>query len=233
MTQREGTRGINRPSPVACNDACSKLASILPILEAFNHRHRNQHSASHWWKAFNILRRQLRKLCETLHLAIGYQGRKQERHLAMVSAQSQHIAHVVIPQSYPAITQLAADNQHAALGIALMAAIAGVHSALVGLLPEEETAGADTTKQKINTEMRPAESSNDGDKGVTISRSQFTTAHEVAPDRKRKATSTLVAAEDKTASTQAIGSKEKDKSSRKKKKPKKGGDAFSSLFGSL
>lgn len=116
-----------------------------------------------------------------------------------------------------------------------MAAIAGVHSALVGLLPEEETASADIThdKQKINTETRPAESNNDSDKGVTISRSQFTTAHEVAPDRKRKATSALVAVENKTASTQAIGSKEKDKSIRKKKKPKKGGDAFSSLFGSL
>lgn len=44
----------------------TKLASLLPILDAFNHRHRNQHSASHWWSAFGQLRRGARSLAADL-----------------------------------------------------------------------------------------------------------------------------------------------------------------------
>lgn len=45
----------------------TKLASLLPILDAFNYRHRNQHSASHWWSAFKQFRHGARSLAADLH----------------------------------------------------------------------------------------------------------------------------------------------------------------------
>lgn len=44
----------------------TKLAALLPILDAFNHRHRNQHAASHWWSAFRLLHRGSRALAADL-----------------------------------------------------------------------------------------------------------------------------------------------------------------------
>lgn len=44
----------------------AKLAALLPILDAFNHRHRNQHSASPWWSSFRLFRRGARALTDDL-----------------------------------------------------------------------------------------------------------------------------------------------------------------------
>ena len=46
---------ITIPAP-----ARSSIAGLIPILDAFNHRNKNQHRLSHWWSHFNILRRSLR-----------------------------------------------------------------------------------------------------------------------------------------------------------------------------
>lgn len=47
-------------------------ATLIPILDAFNHRHRNQHRASHWWPVFRILRRSVSALAiEIQHTRTG------------------------------------------------------------------------------------------------------------------------------------------------------------------
>jgi hypothetical protein len=42
------------------------LAPLLPILDGFAHRHKNQHSSTHWWSSFSILRRAIRNLSQDL-----------------------------------------------------------------------------------------------------------------------------------------------------------------------
>lgn len=39
---------------------------LLPILNAFNHRHHNQHRLAHWWPVFRSLRRTIRNLIDDL-----------------------------------------------------------------------------------------------------------------------------------------------------------------------
>lgn len=56
-----------RPSATATTITASAtirdhLSPLLPLLDAFNHRNKNQHHASHWWSHFSILRRSLRAL---------------------------------------------------------------------------------------------------------------------------------------------------------------------------
>ena len=43
-------------------EAKASLTPQLTILNAFAFRHKNQHSHSHWFSTFNILRRRLRNL---------------------------------------------------------------------------------------------------------------------------------------------------------------------------
>ncbi|PNP54723.1 hypothetical protein THARTR1_04928 [Trichoderma harzianum] len=46
--------------------ATASLSPILPILNAFNHRHHNQHRLAHWWPVFRIFRRSIRALLDDL-----------------------------------------------------------------------------------------------------------------------------------------------------------------------
>jgi ribonuclease MRP protein subunit RMP1 len=43
------------------------LAPLIPILNGFAHRHKNQHSSSHWWSSFSVLRRAVRNLVNDLN----------------------------------------------------------------------------------------------------------------------------------------------------------------------
>jgi hypothetical protein len=54
-----------------CIDAHEALGPLLPILDAFNHRHKNQHRASHWWAELQILRRSVRALATAARQANG------------------------------------------------------------------------------------------------------------------------------------------------------------------
>ncbi|CAI4211730.1 unnamed protein product [Parascedosporium putredinis] len=73
-----------------------QLTPISVLLDAFNHRNKNQHRRSHWWRQFNLLRRALRRLIVAPAL-------KDPR-----------------PSLTTAFTQLAADNQYAPLGLVLL-----------------------------------------------------------------------------------------------------------------
>lgn len=45
----------------------TSLPSTVPLLDAFTYRHRNQHSASHWWSSHALLRRRVTALSSLLH----------------------------------------------------------------------------------------------------------------------------------------------------------------------
>ncbi|KAI8668335.1 hypothetical protein NCS55_00858900 [Fusarium keratoplasticum] len=54
------------PSAALLSTANESLAPVLPILNAFAHRHRNQHHSSHWWSSFSLVRRAARNLSTDL-----------------------------------------------------------------------------------------------------------------------------------------------------------------------
>lgn len=58
--------GKNAYTKVPTDELRAILSTILPLLDAFNHRHRNQHRASFWWSTFGNFRRSLARLARAL-----------------------------------------------------------------------------------------------------------------------------------------------------------------------
>ncbi|RTE70013.1 hypothetical protein BHE90_015593 [Fusarium euwallaceae] len=245
------------PSAALLSTANESLAPVLPILNAFAHRHRNQHHSSHWWSSFSLVRRAARNLSIDLTSRPRPIKNKNksgngegDNHPALVRARWM-IRHVV-PRTYIAFTQLAADNQHAPLGLLLLSILARINRILSDLVPADENtipATSASTKPTPTGSMLPSNTqtstpaetdSLDIDMGVAISR------NEVLPIRKTitsqlepKADSRLTEPPSKERKLKSL-TKDIKKSSSKdsakdkpKKKKKKGGDALSSLFGSL
>ncbi|WAO91016.1 Hypothetical protein NCS54_00846600 [Fusarium falciforme] len=237
--------------------ANESLAPVLPILNAFAHRHRNQHHSSHWWSSFSLVRRAARNLSTDLTSRPRPIKNKNkpgnvegDNHPALARAKWM-IRHVV-PRTYIAFSQLAADNQHAPLGLLLLSILARINRILSDLvpadqntIPEASTSAKPTTTGPVLSSnfqtLTPAETdSPDIDMGVTISRNKVlpirktTTsqpetkldAHLTEPPSKERKLKSL------TKDTKKSSSKDPAKDKPKKKK-KKGGDALSSLFGSL
>lgn len=145
------------------------------------------------------------------------------------------------------VTQLAADNQHAALGLLLLALLAHVNTTLSPLLPpsgaETELAAARPKVTGAYTENKKATqgpSEPEADRGTTVERTSLSSK----PNTKRSEP-VLAASQEKTSETQ----KKKKKRSiseatpateepaieekKVKKKKKKKGDAFSDMFGAF
>lgn len=139
-------------------DFPSHLAPTLALLDAFNHRHRNQHRRSVWWQQFNLLRRAVRKLSShrfdtgtsaTLQKHVRRNLQTTDHGVGAgqgVGAPSLSLLHHikwvmenVIPPSYIAFTQLAADNQYAPLGLALLGVLARFNSIISPILPSPFT----------------------------------------------------------------------------------------------
>ncbi|KAM0281321.1 hypothetical protein ACHAQH_003589 [Verticillium albo-atrum] len=134
------------------------LASVLHILDRFNHRHRNQHRVAKWWVQFALLRRALRRLDSAI---LSHHRRLRPSSLALKGPQRPAVprrgptgletsraaitAHVrwltldAIPPAYIAFTQLAADGQHAPLGLLLIALVARLNVLLAALEPMPKT----------------------------------------------------------------------------------------------
>ncbi|PHH92570.1 hypothetical protein CDD83_6849 [Cordyceps sp. RAO-2017] len=186
-----------RPAPGA-------LPPLLPVLDAFNHRHRNQHRASHWWASFRILRRALGRLVDAL--GRGVRGR--------VAACARWVAAHVVPRAYVAFTQLAADNQHAPLGLLLVAVLSRVHAVVATLLPPEAVAA---TVERQSAPHPPQTPQSAADRGITVSRDQLPTSPNPAP----------VCSERRNASEDGDGE------AKKRKRRKKRADELSDLFGGL
>ncbi|KFA75288.1 hypothetical protein S40288_00226 [Stachybotrys chartarum IBT 40288] len=202
------------------------LASLLPILDAFNHRHRNQHHASHWWSGFRLLRRSIRLL------AAGSSRRSEQDRAGWVGSHAVPRCYVQVkPLSLPHIhslfTQLTADNQHASLGLLLLAVLARLSAILSTILPEATTrplTAAPSSKAPAAQEQDQAVSGGlDRDRGTVVSRQHLAVQHaEPAQSRSQPKPPSPVPPPSKTS-----------KPNKKRKKRSNKDDELSSLFGSL
>ncbi|KAH8123021.1 hypothetical protein ACSS6W_008246 [Trichoderma asperelloides] len=235
------------PPPTLTAESFSPL---LPILNAFNHRHHNQHRLAHWWPVFRSLRRTIRNLIDDLSPP---STSLSSRPAARQQASSQPIPPRAIwlnkhfiPRAYVAFSQLAADNQHAPLGLLLIAILSRIHTALSPLLSVDNP----ITKPQPKT-IRSNDLLTSQDKGVAIARQELSLAKTTTPSTstERLKTSITQSILDSRQQLQQISKRDgepvkpvKSKlneassssiSKEKKKKKKSKGDALSSLFGSL
>ena len=192
------------PSLAVPEPACSAILSLIPILDAFNHRNKNQHRLSHWWAHFNILRRSLRPF--------------QDGSATILLAHAIWMRDHVVPRSYLSFSQLAADQQHAPLGLMLLAVLAKVHAVLIDINPTEETPQLKPVVSG-NVDAVREQAPERSDRGVSVSRNGTLKTSQPAQStfqgKKRPA------------------SEANDEPKTKTKKKKKTRDELSNLFGSL
>ncbi|KAF7544621.1 hypothetical protein G7Z17_g9796 [Cylindrodendrum hubeiense] len=223
------------PSTETLSQLHASLTPTLPVLQAVAHRHRNQHSASHWWAAFGLLRRAARNLAT----ALLRRSRRIDHDLPAV-IHAKWMARHVVPRAYIAFTQLAADNQHAPLGLMLLGILARINSLLSNLVPSDHASESTSTPATVVT-LDPASSSARPDEhldmGVAVSRDELAIPKPPSrePDRvvAKEPSSKEGKAKKLAKSTADVVKDTPGNIKEKKKKKKKGGDALSSLFGSL
>ncbi|KAF4954968.1 hypothetical protein FGADI_4878 [Fusarium gaditjirri] len=224
------------------------LALLIPILNGFAHRHKNQHSSSHWWSSFSGLRRAVRNLVNDLNSRprkVKYGGVKRDVYPAL--ARAKWVMRHVVPGAFVTFSQLAADNQHAPLGLLLLSVLARTHTLLSQLVPDHDHSPPIST----STDPKPSEPSKhqasdlrtDGvpyagvDMGVAISRDELlSTQKKMKPIPKADSRSkNLKLKEYETKTTLADTKKISSKSDTidEPKKKSKNSDELSSLFGSL
>ncbi|KAH7308216.1 hypothetical protein B0I35DRAFT_483489 [Stachybotrys elegans] len=200
------------PPVAAAHDA---LAPLLPILDAFNHRHRNQHRTSHWWSQFNILRRSLRNLLPHLRA----------RRENPILTRSRWLSRHAIPQCYLVFSQLTADNQYAPLGLLLLSVLARLSAEITALLPDEKPRAVDALARTTpDVTLSSLTQDHDADRGTAISRHDVVVKYDRPEDLEKPSKSKAVKSK---SAKPGKGDKKQKKASSKKK------DEFSSLFGSL
>ncbi|KAM0513519.1 hypothetical protein ACHAPE_007781 [Trichoderma viride] len=201
---------------------------LLPILNAFNHRHHNQHRLAHWWPVFRSLRRTIRNLIDDLTPSTSLSSRPTRRET--IPPRAIWLNKHFIPRAYVAFSQLAADNQHAPLGLLLLAILARIHTALSPL-------SIDTSIPKPQPKTNRANDLANQDKGVTIARQELpsaTSTERINSSEQQQQGSKLDCETTKPPKSKKEASPSSPSISKDKKKKKKGkGDALSSLFSSL
>ncbi|KAL7894179.1 hypothetical protein HDV63DRAFT_271261 [Trichoderma sp. SZMC 28014] len=206
---------------------------LLPILNAFNHRHHNQHRLAHWWPVFRSLRRTIRNLIDDLSPPASLSSRPSPRREA-IPPRAVWLHKHLIPRAYVAFSQLAADNQHAPLGLLLLAILARIHTALSPL------SSIDNSVPKPQPKANRTNDLTNQDKGVAIARelplsknSPSTTQHLSDSNDQQQGSKIDREAIKPPKSKLKEASPSSSISKDKKKKKKSKGDALSSLFGSL
>ncbi|TEA10204.1 Ribonuclease MRP protein subunit rmp1 [Colletotrichum sidae] len=137
----------------ALSQCTATLSSALQVLDSFNRRNKNQHRVASWWTQFGLLRRCARKLDDTLAVYLlslqvrNLKRAKQSQPQVLsrngkaldhdLTSQARKFVESTIPLSFLAFTQLAADNQHAALGLVLLGVLASINSVVTRLLPPD------------------------------------------------------------------------------------------------
>ncbi|KAH9438100.1 hypothetical protein MCOR02_001741 [Pyricularia oryzae] len=175
-------------------EAAALLVPAQEILEKFNYKHKNQHRLSKWWAGFDMLRRHTAKFYrDELRLALDAltkrssmpqsskkkQSKRQrteprdEDITAGAVAKAKWMDDYLIPKAYTAITQLAADNQFAPLGLLLLGVLAQVHSAVSLLLP------LDSAEQE--SEVTAAAEGKEIDMGVAVPRQEQSSQDHPSP----------------------------------------------------
>ncbi|KAK8114996.1 hypothetical protein PG999_007065 [Apiospora kogelbergensis] len=147
------------------NETLLLIRPLQPLLAGFNHRNKNQHRVATWWASFNMLRRHVTKWADELDQQA--KSRPPKKRKRIVSAQGGDdndtkkktedgpaevralwLRDVLVPKCYLAFSQLAADNQFAALGLVLTGALAQVYNACVRLAGETPSETAITVRLK-------------------------------------------------------------------------------------
>ncbi len=114
------------------NDEIETLEHLSDMLHLSNHRNKNQHRRSIWWRHFSSLRHHLSEVIidqrglnevPTTHL-------EQTRKVADDKARKIRLSHrkdlmqdVLVPKWHNAFSQLIADNRFAVLGVVLLAVL--------------------------------------------------------------------------------------------------------------
>lgn len=226
------------------NQLRATLSTILPLLDAFNHRHRNQHRAAPWWSTFGTARRSLKRLAALLEC----HSSGSTRHIIdNVRTRVAWLKSHILPQAFVAFSQLTADNQHAPLGLFLLALLGQVHDSFAKWLPQHKRLLAQPEHisqipRQEQTCRNPATADAENiDRGVIISRETIRGikihAHKEAlapsPTTQCYETSKPIATPTAKDTGEDDEGKVDNKKVKKKKKKKRGEDALSSLFGSL
>ncbi|KAK6841619.1 hypothetical protein PG987_002479 [Apiospora arundinis] len=134
------------------NETLLLIRPLQPLLAGFNHRNKNQHRVATWWASFNMLRRHVTKWADELDQQAKSRPKKRKRAIAIqggsdsdankktndgpAEVRALWLRDVLVPRCYLSFSQLAADNQFAALGLVLTGALAQVYSACVRLAGE-------------------------------------------------------------------------------------------------
>ncbi|KAK2007030.1 hypothetical protein LZ32DRAFT_594416 [Colletotrichum eremochloae] len=243
------------------------LVPVLRILDGFNHRNKNQHRVARWWSRFDLLRRSVWRLHDALEARIRHHhaqsfrapskrsagkvnasigtrtsggDRRSEVLDEDVTTRAQLLLDTTIPPSFLAFSQLAADGQHAALGLVLLGVLARINSAITPLALRQPKRGDEMLPIAKESQTNPESM----DLGVVISRDQMKLAAKpldrrstredaeavvapIASKKKRKLVDAPI-----TEPEPSRRSKEKRSEKRLGKKSKKG-DEFSDLFSSI
>ncbi|KAK1979754.1 hypothetical protein LZ30DRAFT_751194 [Colletotrichum cereale] len=255
------------------------LVPVLLILDGFNHRNKNQHRVARWWPRFDLLRRSIRRLHDALEARARHRhaqsfrapskksagkanagtgsgggDRRREALVEDVTTRTQLLLDTTIPSSFIAFSQLAADSQHAALGLVLLGVLARINSAIAPLAPRQPEGGDALPMAKSSPSHRDAATTKECQTnpesmglGVVISRDQMKLAAEsphrrltkehaeavavapVASKKKRK----LVDAPTIEPQPSRRAKEEARSGGKPGKKKSKKGDEFSDLFSSL
>ncbi|KAG7133599.1 hypothetical protein HYQ45_008248 [Verticillium longisporum] len=104
---------------------------------------------------------------------------------AAVTAHARWLVLHVLPAAYVAFTQLAADGQHAPLGLLLIALAARLDALLAPLNPTPRSPDAAAAAAAVQQHLHPAEPNDDLDLGVAVARPSL--APDVARDGRRDA----------------------------------------------
>ncbi|KAI6779201.1 uncharacterized protein J7T54_000347 [Emericellopsis cladophorae] len=177
----------------------------------------NQHRASHWWSRFALLRRAVRAIVKS-------PGRKPEALLPRIVWMKEQ----VIPKTYLPLTQCAADNQHAPLGLLLVTILARINAAVAAALPTTEEdlrpiAGHAPEQPPSQPAMAGAQ-----EKGELISRDALDLHGKTTFRQMSKATSSGFNKVQKMTKA-----REEPRAQLVKKKKKAKGDDFASMFDSI
>ncbi|KAF5647768.1 ribonuclease MRP subunit rmp1 [Fusarium sp. NRRL 25303] len=232
------------------------LAPLIPILNGFAHRHKNQHSSSHWWSSFSVLRRAVRNLVNDLNSRprkVKSGNVKRDVHPAL--ARAKWMMRHVVPGAFVTFSQLAADNQHAPLGLLLLSVLARTNTILSQLVPDHDHNPPISTSTKTMSsepsKLKTSDSRADGapdagvDMGVAISRDELlstqSTQRKTKPVPRVDSRSKDLKLEDlkleeyetKTTHTDTKKIPSKSDTIDKPRKKTKNSGELSSLFGSL
>ncbi|KAJ9150806.1 hypothetical protein NKR23_g3562 [Pleurostoma richardsiae] len=228
------------------------------MLDAFNHRNKNQHHSSRWWTPFDILRRCVRRLVVDLEQAMRVCGRtggqirldrancsKQswDRTVSAVTRARWLLDHAV-PRAYIAFTQLAADNQYASLALLLLGILTEVFST-AALLARVDAPMNDPLHTDRVTQfgcMGAETTLGSDDIGVAVSRGSPLTADfsYIISDKQSRASlarDSLVGDDPRKTETAACLNGARVMAStatkRKERRKRKSGDEFDNMFNSL